>query len=119
MSFPKAASETLRDSQLRRNLAKATGTIRAKRAGAVGELPDWSELRSAGRAIPTMSHAPWCSWRANTTDSSLAPRSTSTAACLRADAFSKSVAAIYDRRTRPNITSRSSAVIDRRYRKGR
>jgi L-lactate dehydrogenase complex protein LldF len=49
--FPKAASVTLRDSQLRRNLAKATGTIRAKRAGVVGELPDWAELRAAGRAL--------------------------------------------------------------------
>ncbi len=49
--FPAAASVALRDSQLRRNLAKATGTIRDKRAGVVGELPDWQELRSAGRAI--------------------------------------------------------------------
>ena len=38
MSFPSAASVTLRDSQLRRNLAKATGTIRDKRAGVVDEL---------------------------------------------------------------------------------
>ncbi|MBA3263085.1 MAG: iron-sulfur cluster-binding protein [Thermoleophilaceae bacterium] len=51
MSFPDAASVALRDSQLRRNLAKATGTIRAKRASVVGELPDWQELRSAGRAL--------------------------------------------------------------------
>jgi iron-sulfur cluster protein len=49
VSFPKAASVALRDSQLRRNLAKATGTIRAKRAGVVGELPDWAQLRRAGR----------------------------------------------------------------------
>jgi iron-sulfur cluster protein len=48
MSFPSAASVTLRDSQLRRNLAKATGTIRAKREGVVSELPDWQELRDAG-----------------------------------------------------------------------
>jgi iron-sulfur cluster protein len=51
VSFPKAAGVALRDSQLRRNLAKATTTIRAKRAGVVGELPDWGELREAGRAI--------------------------------------------------------------------
>jgi iron-sulfur cluster protein len=51
VSFPAAAKRTLRDSQLRRNLAKATGTIRAKRAAVVGELPDWEELRSAGEAI--------------------------------------------------------------------
>ena len=51
MSFPAAARETLRDSQLRRNLAKATGTIREKRASVVGELPDWAELRDAGAAI--------------------------------------------------------------------
>jgi L-lactate dehydrogenase complex protein LldF len=51
VSFPKAASVALRDSQLRRNLAKATSTIRAKRAGVVGELPDWAELRTAGRAL--------------------------------------------------------------------
>ena len=43
--------QALRDSQLRRNLRKATTTIRAKRAAVVGELPDWQELREAGRAI--------------------------------------------------------------------
>jgi L-lactate dehydrogenase complex protein LldF len=51
VSFPSAASVALRDSQLRRNLAKATGTIREKRAVVVGELPDWQELRAAGRAL--------------------------------------------------------------------
>ena len=51
MSFPKAASVALRDSQLRRNLTKATTHIRAKREGVVRELPDWQELREAGRAI--------------------------------------------------------------------
>jgi L-lactate dehydrogenase complex protein LldF len=49
LSFPKAASVALRDSQLRRNLSKATGTIRAKRAAVVEELPDWQQLRRAGR----------------------------------------------------------------------
>jgi L-lactate dehydrogenase complex protein LldF len=51
VSFPAAASVALRDSQLRRNLAKATSTIRAKRAGVVEELPDWAALRAAGRSI--------------------------------------------------------------------
>jgi iron-sulfur cluster protein len=50
VSFPAAASVALRDSQLRRNLAKATGTIREKRAAVVRELPDWAELRAAGHA---------------------------------------------------------------------
>jgi L-lactate dehydrogenase complex protein LldF len=49
--FPAAARETLRDAQLRRNLGKATTTIRAKRLRAVGELPDWEALRDAGAAI--------------------------------------------------------------------
>jgi L-lactate dehydrogenase complex protein LldF len=49
--FPEAARETLADSQLRVNLRKATGTIRAKRDQVVGELPDWEELREAGRRI--------------------------------------------------------------------
>jgi L-lactate dehydrogenase complex protein LldF len=57
VSFPSAASVALRDSQLRRNLAKATGTIREKRAGVVGELPDWAELRAAGRALKDASLA--------------------------------------------------------------
>ncbi|MHB1432924.1 MAG: LutB/LldF family L-lactate oxidation iron-sulfur protein [Streptosporangiaceae bacterium] len=49
--FPEAAADALRDAQLRRNLAKATSTIRAKRAAVVAELPDWEDLREAGRAI--------------------------------------------------------------------
>ncbi|MGM1058611.1 lactate utilization protein B [Saccharothrix sp. Mg75] len=49
--FPGAARTALGDAQLRRNLAKATTTIRAKRAGVVAELPDWAELRAAGAAI--------------------------------------------------------------------
>src|SRR5918992_470806 len=51
VSFPKAASVALRDSQLRRNLTKATTHIRAKREAVVSELPDWQELREAGRAL--------------------------------------------------------------------
>ncbi len=50
-AFPQAAKHALGDAQLRRNLRKATTTIRAKRAAVVGELPDWEELRAAGAAI--------------------------------------------------------------------
>ncbi len=49
--FPQAAKAALANSQLRRNLGKATTTIRAKRAAVVGELPDWEALRDAGSAI--------------------------------------------------------------------
>jgi L-lactate dehydrogenase complex protein LldF len=49
--FPAAAHETLQNAQLRRNLGKATTTIRAKRLRAIGELPDWEALREAGAAI--------------------------------------------------------------------
>jgi len=49
--FPVAARRAVADAQLRRNLGKATATIRAKRAGVVAELPDWEELRTAGQAI--------------------------------------------------------------------
>ncbi len=49
--FEVLAKESLANSQLRRNLGKATTTIRQKRAAAVGEMPDWEELREAGRAL--------------------------------------------------------------------
>ncbi len=49
--FPAAAKRGVADSQLRRNLRKATTTIRDKRARVVGELDDWAELRQAGKAI--------------------------------------------------------------------
>ncbi|MGY1601470.1 LutB/LldF family L-lactate oxidation iron-sulfur protein [Geodermatophilus sp. SYSU D00815] len=49
--FPDAAREALRDGQLRANLGHATTTIRGKRAAVVGEVPDWAQLREAGRAI--------------------------------------------------------------------
>jgi L-lactate dehydrogenase complex protein LldF len=51
LSFPEAARTALADSQLRHNLGHATHTIRAKRAEVVGEVPDWEELREAGRAL--------------------------------------------------------------------
>ncbi|MFF4097220.1 LutB/LldF family L-lactate oxidation iron-sulfur protein [Streptomyces sp. NPDC001834] len=52
-TFPKAAHDELRDEQLRRNLGRATRTIRAKRLDVTGELPDWEALRDAGSAIKT------------------------------------------------------------------
>ena len=50
-AFPSAARTALADSQLRTNLAHATGTIRAKRAAVVAEVEDWEELRLAAAAI--------------------------------------------------------------------
>lgn len=50
-AFPEAAATALADSQLRRNLAHATGTIRAKRAAVVVEVPGWEGLRRAGADI--------------------------------------------------------------------
>ncbi|HEU4702858.1 MAG TPA: LutB/LldF family L-lactate oxidation iron-sulfur protein [Conexibacter sp.] len=49
--FPAEARDALADAQLRRNLGRATSTIRSKRAAAVAELPDWEALREAGRQI--------------------------------------------------------------------
>jgi L-lactate dehydrogenase complex protein LldF len=49
--FPAAAKTALADTQLRHNLAHATGTIRDKRARVVAEVPDWEDLRTAGAAI--------------------------------------------------------------------
>jgi L-lactate dehydrogenase complex protein LldF len=50
-SFPEAARRELANERLRANLRNATDTIRAKRARVVAEVPDWEELRDAGRAI--------------------------------------------------------------------
>jgi L-lactate dehydrogenase complex protein LldF len=50
-TFEESAKTSLADAQLRRNVGKATRTIREKRALAVGEMPDWEELREAGRAL--------------------------------------------------------------------
>lgn len=57
-SFPDAAAKSVHDAQMRHNLTKATRTIRHKRAEAIAELDDWSELREAGAAIKahTLSH---------------------------------------------------------------
>ncbi|MFI0988978.1 LutB/LldF family L-lactate oxidation iron-sulfur protein [Streptomyces exfoliatus] len=50
-AFPKAAHEAVRNDTLRANLRHATHTIRDKRAVAVAELVDWTELREAGKQI--------------------------------------------------------------------
>jgi L-lactate dehydrogenase complex protein LldF len=50
-SFPELARETLQNTQLRHNLQVATSTIRQRRADVVAEMPDWQELREAGRAL--------------------------------------------------------------------
>lgn len=49
--FPEAARGALADPRLRANLRNATHTIRDKRAASVAEVPDWEELREAGRQI--------------------------------------------------------------------
>jgi L-lactate dehydrogenase complex protein LldF len=49
--FPQAAKTALANSQLRRNLGKATTRICTKRASVVSEMPDWDDLRAAGSAI--------------------------------------------------------------------
>jgi L-lactate dehydrogenase complex protein LldF len=49
--FPENARRAVNDAQLRRNIRKATTTIRTRRASVVDETPDWQELRAAGAAI--------------------------------------------------------------------
>jgi L-lactate dehydrogenase complex protein LldF len=49
--FPQAAHDALGDARLRANLARATHTIRGRRDRVVADLPDWQELREAGRGI--------------------------------------------------------------------
>jgi L-lactate dehydrogenase complex protein LldF len=58
--FPDAARRALGDAQLRRNLAHATTTIRAKSGRVIDELPDWQALRDAGSALKayTMANLP-------------------------------------------------------------
>ena len=59
-AFPDAARRALADTQLRRNIGRATTTIRAKRTAVVREVPDWEELREAGRTLKaaTMARLP-------------------------------------------------------------
>jgi L-lactate dehydrogenase complex protein LldF len=49
--FPALAHTALRQTQMRRNIRKATGTIRARTVRVAAELPDWEALRAAGAAI--------------------------------------------------------------------
>ena len=49
--FPQAAAASLRDTQMRKNVAHATDVIQHKRAGLVAEKQDWQALRDAGAAI--------------------------------------------------------------------
>ena len=56
-TFPVAAGRALGDTQLRRNIANATATIRDKRLRVVAELPDWEQLRDAGRALKAQTMA--------------------------------------------------------------
>jgi L-lactate dehydrogenase complex protein LldF len=51
LPFPEAAKADLRDTQLRRNVARATDTIQRKRAALVEEKKDWQALRDSGAAI--------------------------------------------------------------------
>jgi L-lactate dehydrogenase complex protein LldF len=57
-TFPMAAKSAIKDAQLRRNVRHATEVIQAKRARMVDEMPDWQELREAGKQIRqhTMEH---------------------------------------------------------------
>lgn len=51
LPFPTLAKAALEDTQLRANLARATNTIRNKRAKVVAEVADWEALRQAGHDI--------------------------------------------------------------------
>ena len=99
MSFPNAARAALQNSQLRRNLGKATSAIRAKRGAVVGEMPDWEELRAAGEAIKDaalgaldehLTRLEGCPLSA-----SAQPRRSSSAACMITPSFA------YPRRSPP------------------
>jgi L-lactate dehydrogenase complex protein LldF len=49
--FQQSAPAALGNETLRRNLSRATATIRARRSEVVGEMPDWEDLREAGRTL--------------------------------------------------------------------
>lgn len=49
--FEIGAKQALQNTQLRRNMGKATQTIRAKRAAVVDEMQEWESLRIAGQRI--------------------------------------------------------------------
>jgi L-lactate dehydrogenase complex protein LldF len=50
-AFPVAARTALGDTQMRKNIRHATEVIQAKRARVVAEMPDWQQLREAGKQI--------------------------------------------------------------------
>jgi L-lactate dehydrogenase complex protein LldF len=50
-TFTAAARTSVRDSQLRSNLRRATTTIRMRRGAAVAELPHWQALRAHGAQV--------------------------------------------------------------------
>lgn len=50
-TFQSSAPAALADEQLRKNLRKATTTIRAKREAVAGEMPDWEALRATAGAV--------------------------------------------------------------------
>ncbi|WP_019634620.1 LUD domain-containing protein [Actinomadura atramentaria] len=51
LRFADAARPALADTALRRDLRDGAAAVRARRAAAVAETPDWAELRAAGRAL--------------------------------------------------------------------
>jgi len=57
-AFPIAAHPALANQQLRDNVARATNTIRGKRAIRVEEMPDWQDLRQSASDIKahTLAH---------------------------------------------------------------
>ncbi|WP_327070437.1 LutB/LldF family L-lactate oxidation iron-sulfur protein [Kitasatospora sp. NBC_01302] len=59
-AFPRAARTALADTRMRRNLRKATGTIRDKRLRVAAELDDWEQLRDSAAALKlrTLRHLP-------------------------------------------------------------
>src|ERR1700727_1471660 len=50
-AFPMAAKTAMGNGQMRKNVRHATDVIQAKRARVVAEMPDWQELREAGKQI--------------------------------------------------------------------
>jgi L-lactate dehydrogenase complex protein LldF len=52
-TFPKGARSLLANTQLRRNVRRATDTIRNKRGKVVAEMPDWEQLRESAKQIKT------------------------------------------------------------------
>ncbi|MFJ2865585.1 LutB/LldF family L-lactate oxidation iron-sulfur protein [Kitasatospora sp. NPDC087314] len=60
-AFPDAARSALKNTQLRANLKRATGTIRDKRLTVTTELDDWEDLRTSAAAIKTRTsrHLDW------------------------------------------------------------